>query len=189
VIGGALWRHNFLRAGIAVLLGFRLVCFGSGSCWRCGVRTSRWRVIVVSRRLHRSIGAASRRRTGRNQSVVVLNPALQVLLRDLVSSNGAGATAVPFLRERVPLSLPSCLHELGLDKAYVPHSLRHGGANSIAYGGLAGRRTFFCVDWESTKSAVGMSRQVVQFFCPVAFPTTSQRWPAFSLRHSFPLSR
>ena len=106
---------------------------------------------------HRGVHLRLRRtKTGPNKSVEVLEPVVIEQLRALVRDAAPGECLFPFdtagFRRRVHYACAA----LGLSSAYVPHSLRHGGATRYSHVKrwpvedvmVRGR-------WASTKSARG----------------------------------
>jgi integrase len=106
-------------------------------------------------------------KTGRNQSVIVDNPAIAALVVWLRSHTAddqplLGASAARFREE-----FKKAAADLNLDPTFVPHSLRHGGASHMFakhkhVEDIAGRGR-----WASTKSA----RHYIQSFRALAMLT------------------
>jgi integrase len=69
-----------------------------------------------------------RTKTGANKHVTVLNPGVIALLRKLVARTRPGGKLFPFTAAVFRRALHASCASLGLSSAYVPHSLRHGGA-------------------------------------------------------------
>ena len=68
-------------------------------------------------------------KTGKNQWVTVLNPALRKLLRERVKALKSPTDRLfPFTSDQFREVFRATADNLGLSRAYVVHSLRHGGA-------------------------------------------------------------
>jgi integrase len=67
-------------------------------------------------------------KTGKMQWVQVLDPAVIILVRRLVSSTNKGERLFPFTPAHFRRWFKSTCTSMGLSDLYVPHSLRHGGA-------------------------------------------------------------
>ena len=67
-------------------------------------------------------------KTGRNQDVIVLEPAVKQLLRDLKANTKPNDFIFPHSPNAFRNAFKRAAAELGLSPRYVPHSLRHGGA-------------------------------------------------------------
>ena len=92
-------------------------------------------------------------KTGPNQWVVVENPIVKTLLRQLLASSEPGSFLFPFKASLFRHYFKAACSDLGLSPAYVPHSLRHGGAT---YHHLLGRPMEDILlrgRWASSKSA------------------------------------
>ena len=67
-------------------------------------------------------------KTGKNQFVTILEPAVQQLVRQLLMTSAKGAKLFKVTTGRYRTLLKATCASLGLSSEYVPHSLRHGGA-------------------------------------------------------------
>lgn len=153
VIAVQMWRHGWLRGGVAVLLAFD-----------CLLRIGE---LMALRREDISFPGDARMpatfsgvlirirvaKTGRNQSVVVRDAALQVLLRSLVAETASGQLIFPFTPNVFRERFKHICGELGLDSSYVPHSLRHGGATALHLAGWPVEDILLRGRWESSKAA------------------------------------
>ena len=106
---------------------------------------------------HRGMHLRLRRtKTGPNKSVEVLEPVVIEQLRALVRDTAPGECLFPFNTAGFRRRVHGACSLLGLSAAYVPHSLRHGGATRYSHVKrwpvedvmVRGR-------WASTKSARG----------------------------------
>jgi integrase len=70
-------------------------------------------------------------KTGPNKSVRILTPAVHKLLRWWCSTRPASGPLFAFSAPQYRRAFRSICDGLGLDRTYVPHSLRHGGATAL----------------------------------------------------------
>lgn len=97
--------------------------------------------------------AIRRAKTGRNQSVVLLNDDVRELLRPLVQQTKPGALLFPGGSAGYRRVFKATCAELGLSARYVPHSLRHGGATRLHLLGVSLEDVMMRGRWASAKSA------------------------------------
>lgn len=111
-----------------------------------------------------------RAKTGQNQSVEVDDPDVAQIVRVALKGKAAGGFLFGGPREsgayyRV---FKACCAELGLSQAYVPHSLRHGGATRLHLRGVPIDDILQRGRWEATKSA----RRYIQSTKAIAIGTS-----------------
>lgn len=146
-------RHNQYRAGIALLLAFDCLL-------RIGEVAQLRREDVVEPGDVR-VGAASsgvwlrlrHTKTGRDQLVQVLNPHVASLLHDLVRATPPRASLVGVSADWLRRLFKHACADVGLSAAYVPHSLRHGGATYLYMRGWTIESILVRGRWASVKSA------------------------------------
>jgi integrase len=92
-------------------------------------------------------------KTGPNQWVVVENPVVKTLVRQLVSSSPPNSFLFPFTASAFRNHFKSACADLNLSPLYVPHSLRHGGATRLHLLGRPMEDILLRGRWASTKSA------------------------------------
>jgi len=97
-------------------------------------------------------------KTGSEQCVQVLDPAVVALLRALVQDTAAGGRLFPFTEAQLAASMKAACAELGLSTLYTPHSLRHGGATKLFGRGWRVEDIMLRGRWASTTS----TRQYIQ---------------------------
>jgi integrase len=146
-------RSGLYRFAIATLLGFDCLL-------RCGELLSLRRSDVADAgdsRLGAELRVMSvairRAKTGRNQSVTVLDEDVKALLRSLLASTSDSELLFPGGVKLYRLVFKMACHSLGLRDGYVPHSLRHGGATRLWMLGWSIEDIMVRGCWASTKSA------------------------------------
>ena len=93
-------------------------------------------------------------KTGANQWVRVLNPDVQLLVRDLLRRTKPKRPLFSFTADQFRRSMKHVCAELGLSPLYVPHSLRHGGATRYYHVlGMPMEDILARGRWASTESA------------------------------------
>jgi hypothetical protein len=92
-------------------------------------------------------------KTGPNKFVTVRDPAVQELLRRRVCRLRPGQRVFPFTTDQFRRVFKETCAALGLSSAYVPHSLRHGGATRLHLRGWSIEDIMLRGRWASTKSA------------------------------------
>ena len=92
-------------------------------------------------------------KTGPNQWVIVSDPVVKLLLRKLVATTSADGHLFPFSTSSFRTHFKSACASLGLSPAYVPHSLRHGGATRLHLLGVPLEDILIRGRWASSKSA------------------------------------
>lgn len=95
----------------------------------------------------------ARTKTGREQSVIVEDPAVARLLTDHLRSVPRLSHVFPFSPDRFRRQFKMACTILGLQEPYVPHSLRHGGATRSYLRGVDIERVMQRGRWRSAKSA------------------------------------
>ncbi len=146
-------RAGLYRFGVATLLGFDCLL-------RCGELLSLRRADVADAgdsRLGAELRVMSvairRAKTGRNQSVTVLNEDVKALLRPLLASTSHSDLLFPGGVRLYRLVFKAACQSLGLEDGYVPHSLRHGGATRLWMLKWPIEDIMLRGRWASTKSA------------------------------------
>lgn len=95
-----------------------------------------------------------RTKTGPNKDLEVYDPDITSLLRDLVRCTPPRSRLFPFTSEYFRRLFHGICRELGLSRAYVLHSLRHGGATYLhAVLGVDINEVMVRGRWANTKSA------------------------------------
>jgi integrase len=92
-------------------------------------------------------------KTGPNQWVIVRDPSVKILLRKLLASTSPGDFLFPFSATTYRNHFKAACATLGLSSAYVPHSLRHGGATRAHLLGMPLEDILIRGRWASSKSA------------------------------------
>jgi len=92
-------------------------------------------------------------KTGKEQSVVVENPIVKNLVRMLVASSAPDSSLLSFTASSFRSRFKAACADLGLSSAYVPHSLRHGGATRLHLLGRPIEDILLRGRWVSNKSA------------------------------------
>jgi integrase len=94
-------------------------------------------------------------KTGPNQWVIVRSPAVVTLVRTLLQDRGASQSAMlfPVSSDVFRRRFKKACAQLGLSDAYVPHSLRHGGATALFISGEGIEDIMLRGRWASNKSA------------------------------------
>jgi integrase len=92
-------------------------------------------------------------KTGPNQWVVVENPVVKTLVRQLVSTSPPDSFLFPFTASVFRNRFKSACSDLNLSPLYVPHSLRHGGATRLHLLGRPMEDILLRGRWASNKSA------------------------------------
>lgn len=108
-------------------------------------------------------------KTGRNQSVTVVDAQVVALLRHVVAATKPGALLFPGGSSRFRDVFKRACAELGLSSKYVPHSLRHGGATRLYLQGMRLEDIMVRGRWASSKSArtyIQSSRAVLMAMKP-----------------------
>ena len=179
-------------AGVAVLLGFDCLL-------RIGELTSLRREDVADAKDARVSstfrGMALRlvkTKTGPNQWVEVSDRRVQRLVRVLLTSS-RGKTLFGLTAHKFRQVFKDTCADLGLSPAYVPHSLRHGGATHLHLRGVSIEDILLRGRWASTKSArryvqsgraMLLSMDIPPLLVPL-LPFLSQRfYPLLSLAQS-----
>jgi integrase len=147
-------QHKLLRYAIATLLAFD--CF-----LRVGelvnIRRSDVATSGDSRMGSEYNGTAIRLRktkTGPNQWVSVQDKSVETLLLALVSTVSSDQSLLfPFTANQYRSRFKDVCRQLALSSAYVPHSLRHGGATRWHLLGHSIEDILLRGRWSSTKSA------------------------------------
>jgi len=128
VIACQMARNGHYRLGVATLVGFdcllrkselmsiRRENFADGKDARLGFEYKQ------------AILSFDKTKTGRFQSVEVLDPVVRALLTDLVSRTKPRNFVFPGGADKYHAVFKQTCADLGLSERYVPHSLRHGGA-------------------------------------------------------------
>jgi integrase len=154
VISIQLTRQGNYRAGVGVLLAFDCLLRVSElvGLRREDVADSADR--RVSTEMQGMLLRLRQTKTGPNKTVRVLDPAVQLLLRGLVSKTRKGQLLFPFSTDRFRRLLKNTCADLGLSDRYVPHSLRHGGATRYYHVlNMSMEDVLYRGRWASTKSA------------------------------------
>lgn len=147
-------RRGHYRSGVGVLVAFDCLLRVSELCnLRARDVADKGDLNVGSEYKHMLI-RIRKAKTGRNQDVIVLDPVIQELLRDLKRRTKPNEFLFPHSPNAFRNAFKRAAADLGLSPRYVPHSLRHGGATryrhikewSIADVMSRGR-------WAATKSA------------------------------------
>lgn len=92
-------------------------------------------------------------KTGSNQWAEVRDPAVCALLRKVLGATPAKGLLFPFSSSSFRYRFKAACRELGLSSAYVPHSLRHGGATRDFLAGVPLEEVLRRGRWATTKSA------------------------------------
>jgi len=92
-------------------------------------------------------------KTGPNQWVTVTNPIIKRLLRTILAATPADGHLFPFSTSTYRTRFKAACASLGLSSAYVPHSLRHGGATRAHLLGMPLEDILIRGRWASSKSA------------------------------------
>lgn len=153
-IAAQLARHNKPHYAIGVLLAFD--CF-----LRVGELVALRREDIADDKDLRIAGEhkgmivrLAKTKTGVNQSVQVLNPDVQHLVRHLVRNTKPKRHLFSFTTDQFRRSMRHVCAELGLSALYVPHSLRHGGATRYFHVlGMSMENILARGRWASTESA------------------------------------
>lgn len=153
VIAVQLARHGTWRMGVGALLAFE-------SYLRVGelVGLRRADFADVGDARLGSVSASmflrlAKTKTGSNQWVEVRAPVVRALLRRVVAGTGPGGRLFPFSAAQFRRSFGIVCAELSLSPAYVPHSLRHGGATRDHLAGHSIEDILLRGRWVSVKSA------------------------------------
>ena len=117
-------------------------------------------------------------KTGRNQFVTIDDPAVRQLVRELVAATDPGQPLFPSTPPQFRARFKHVCAELSLSPAYVPHSLRHGGATRMHMSGAKLEDVLMRGRWESTKSA----RRYVQAGRAILLSVSVPTWVADSGR-------
>lgn len=153
VIGVQMVRGGRLAEGLATILGFH--CYlRLGEI--CNLRVSDVADSGDARVGGEYRGMALRLRTtktGPNQWVEVKDAAVIALLRQRLSGRRSGSFVFGFSASSYRRLFKAVLSNLGLSSAYVPHSLRHGGATRDHLLGASLEHVLMRGRWASTKSA------------------------------------
>ena len=108
-------------------------------------------------------------KTGRNQSVTVVDPDVVALLRHVVAATKPGGLLFPGGSSRFRDAFKRACSALHLSPKYVPHSLRHGGATRLYLQGVRLEDIMVRGRWASSKSArtyIQASRAVLMAMTP-----------------------
>ena len=92
-------------------------------------------------------------KTGKNQWVVVQDPAVKSLVRVLLASTPSDSRLFSFSAASFRRRFKNACAALGLSSSYVPHSLRHGGATRCHLQSMRVEDILIRGRWASTKSA------------------------------------
>ena len=146
-------RAGLYRFAVATLLAFDCLL-------RCGELLSLRRSDVADAcdprvgAEYRVMSVAIRRaKTGRNQSVTVLNEHVKALVRPLLASTPDSHLLFPGGAQCYRMVFRAACSSLGLSGGYVPHSLRHGGATRLHMLRWSMEDILLRGRWASTKSA------------------------------------
>jgi integrase len=93
-------------------------------------------------------------KTGRNQWVTIHDPQVRAMVMQLVAETKPGALLFPFSCAHFRAVFKRGCEELRLDRRYVPHSMRHGGATRFRH--ILGWSMEDVIErgrWASSKSA------------------------------------
>jgi integrase len=147
-------RHHALREAIGTLFAFHAML-------RVGELVALRREDIATagdRRLGgssvRTVARLRHTKTGPNKDLEIYDLDIASLLSDLVSATPRGARLFPFTADRFRRLFHTVCAELGLSSAYVPHSLRHGGATYLhAVRGVEITEVMIRGRWANTKAA------------------------------------
>lgn len=126
-------------------------------------------------------------KTGKEQSVVVDNPVVKELVRMLIASSSPDSFLFPFTASSFRNHFKAACADLGLSSAYVPHSLRHGGATRLHLLGRPIEDILLRGRWVSNKSARRYIQSGRAMLMATAVPRRVQDLALLVSKHLHPL--
>jgi integrase len=124
-------RNGYYRYGVATLVAFDCLLRIGEFTNLCARDISVPGDVRMGSEYRMTTVAIWNAKTGRNQSVEVLNADVRKLLLMLVAQTKSKAKLFPGGAAAYRLVFKKICAELGLNPKYVPHSLRHGGATRL----------------------------------------------------------
>jgi hypothetical protein len=131
----------------------------------------------------RGVGLRLQRcKTGQNQFVTIERDCVKTLLAEVLNTTAPGARLFPFSAGVMRYSFKISCGELGISGCgYVLHSLRHGGATSLAMRGVPVNDILLRGRWAATKSAAIYVQSGRALLLSVSVPAVVSQLASFLL--------